>query len=40
MVNKEYKFKCETEEEKVAWIFAITNSMKKVKNSEISKNNK
>ena len=35
---KEYKFKCETEEEKVAWIFAITNSMKKVKSSEESKN--
>ena len=36
--SKEYKFKCETEEEKVDWIFAITNSMKKVKNSKISKN--
>ena len=38
MSTKEYKFKCETEEEKVAWIFAITNSMKKVKNSAVSKN--
>ena len=36
--KKEYKFKCETEEEKVAWIFAITNSMKKIKNSDVSKN--
>ena len=36
--KKEYKFKCETEEEKVAWIFAITNSMKKIKNSDVAKN--
>ena len=37
-ILKVYKFQCESEEEKVAWIFAITNSMKKVKNSQISKN--
>ena len=37
-ITKEYQFKCETEEEKVAWIFAITNSMKKMKNSQTSQN--
>ena len=34
---KEYKFMCESEEEKVQWILAITNSMKKMKNSKILK---
>ena len=35
---KEYKFMCESEEEKLEWIFAITNSMKKVKNAKILSN--
>ena len=35
---KEYKFMCESEEEKLDWIFAITNSMKKVKQSNIAHN--
>ena len=35
---KEYKFMCETEEEKIGWVMAITNSMKKVNNDKILKN--
>ena len=35
---KEYKFMCETEEEKIGWVMAITNSMKKVNNAKILKN--
>ena len=35
---KEYKFMCETEEEKIEWVLAITNSMKKLNNAIILKN--
>ena len=34
---KEYKFMCESEEEKVEWISAITKCMKKVKNAQLLK---
>ena len=35
---KEYKFMCETEEEKLDWIFAISNSMKRVKQKNVASN--
>ena len=34
---KEYKFMCESEEQKIEWVLAITNSMKKLNNSKILK---
>ena len=39
--GKVYKFSCQTEEEKNAWVSAITNEMKKIKkNEEKAKDNK
>ena len=37
-MEKEYKFRCETEDEKRKWILALTNSMKEVNKSENLKN--
>ena len=34
---KEYKFMCETEEEKIEWVLVITNAMKKLNNEKVLK---